>query len=418
MRILYLHQYFRTPDSPGGTRSYEMARRLVAAGHEVFMITADDGDDRKLGELRQTDVAGIKVYSVAVPYSHMMNYATRIKSFLQYSWYAARTASKIPADVVFATSTPLTIAIPAVYAARMQRIPMVFEVRDLWPEVPIAMGVIKNPLLKLASRWLERFAYKNSKRVVALAPGMKDGVVATGYPADQVAVIPNGCDVDLFQADMNKAQEIRNSRSWLGERPLVIYAGTLGVCNGVDYLARLAEKVYALDPEIRFLAIGEGREKAKIVELASSLGVLEQNFFLMNPIPKNEIPGWLAATDMVAAVLTGPPVVWKDAVSNKFFDALASGKPIMNNFVGWQSTVSVDEGVGIIVDPEDLDSAARDLVDVMHDRDWREAAGARARRLAQTRFNRDILAGQLETVLCDAVAASESPSRAPAVGVR
>ena len=145
MRITYLHQYFNTPDMSGGTRSYEMARRLVARGHEVNMVTSWRTDDGRKKPF-ETVEDGIRVQWLPVPYSNAMSYAQRLVAFGRFVVASTRRAAALPSDIVFATSTPLTIALPAVYAARRQRVPMVFEVRDLWPELPIAMGALRNPV--------------------------------------------------------------------------------------------------------------------------------------------------------------------------------------------------------------------------------------------------------------------------------
>src|SRR5205823_13311940 len=142
MRIVYLHQYFVTPQMAGGSRSYEMARRLVAAGHDVHMVTSDRDAADAHAPWRHSVEAGIHVHWTPIAYDNRMSYGERMRAFLRFAWRAARKAVALRGDVVFATSTPLTIAIPAVYAARRLRVPMVFEVRDLWPEVPIAIGAI------------------------------------------------------------------------------------------------------------------------------------------------------------------------------------------------------------------------------------------------------------------------------------
>ena len=188
MKITYLHQYFNTPDIPGGTRSYEMARRLVAMGHEVNMLTTWRKEKEqwlprfpknKSGWF-ETYEAGIKVHWLPVPYSNRMGFGERIRAFFQFALRGAQRAAALDADIVFATSTPLTIALPAVYAARRRKVPMVFEVRDLWPEMPIAMGALQSPLQIRAARALESWAYRNAAAVVALSRGMKQGVVDTG----------------------------------------------------------------------------------------------------------------------------------------------------------------------------------------------------------------------------------------------
>lgn len=396
MRIIYLHQYFLTPEMAGGTRSYEMARRLVAAGHEVHMVTSDQ---RGAGVgWRESTEAGIIVHWASVPYDNQMSFARRIIAFLRFAWMASRRAASLHGDVVFATSTPLTIAIPALVASTIGRVPFVFEVRDMWPDVPIAMGAIRNPASVALARWLEKLTYRRAAHIVALAPGMREDIIAKGVPPEKVSVIPNGCDLDVF-AGPTDARTVRSAHTWLGERPLVLYAGTIGIANGVQYLVEVARAVLALDSEIRFALFGAGREADTVRELARRNGVLDVNFFMHKPIPKRQLADWLAAADMLVALFTGPRIVWKDAVQNKFFDALAAGKPIANNFDGWQSRIATEADIGLILPPQDPAAAARELVRALRDREWLSRVPIRARRLAEGQFNRDRLGASLAGIL-------------------
>lgn len=403
MRVVYLHQYFSTPSMAGGARSYQMARRLVALGHEVIMVTSDQRPQADSSAWRESREAGIRVVWAAVPYDNKMSYPARIKAFLSFAWRAARKAAELRGDVVFATSTPLTIALPAVYAARRARCPMVFEVRDLWPAVPIAIGALRNPILRAGARWLERFAYRNANEIVALAPGMAEAIVATGYPADRVTVIPNGCDLDVF-AGTDSGRALRARYPWLGERPLLVFAGTFGLVNGMDYLARLAAAIARIDPEVRVVGVGTGREFEATKKLAAQLGVLDRTLFLTGERPKAEVAAWLQAADMTLALFTGPKIVWRDAVQNKFFDSLAAGKPVANNFDGWQARLALEAGAGLIISPTDHEIAARQVVQALRDRAGLAASSKAASELAHNRFNRDALAADLEAVLERAVA--------------
>jgi glycosyltransferase involved in cell wall biosynthesis len=377
-----------------------MARRLVALGHEVHMVTTDQNLARAGGAplWRETVEAGIKVYWAAVPYDNTMSNLARLRAFLGFAWHAARKAITLDGDVIFATSTPLTIAIPALLTVWRTKRPMVFEVRDLWPAVPIAIGALRNPLLKAAARWLERTAYRNSARVVALAPGMGEEVVATGYPADRVVIIPNGCDL-ASAADPAGGADLRRQYEWLGDRPVLLFAGTFGLVNGMRYLVELAAVIYRLDPEIRVVAVGTGREYTRVEELAKERGVLGRNFFLMGQVSRREVAAWLGAADMSVALFTGPSIIWRDAVQNKFFDSLAAGKPVANNFPGWQSKIAAEAGAGLILSATDHGAAAADVVKALRDPLWMAGAAAAARDLAQTRFDRDKLGAQLAEVL-------------------
>jgi len=267
------------------------------------MITTDRQASGSSPLWRESEEAGIRVHWTPIPYNNKMDYRERMKAFGAYALRAGKKAVELGGDVVFATSTPLTVAIPAVSAAKRLKTPMVFEIRDLWPEVPIAMGVLKNPILIAAARWLEKYAYRNSTRIVALAPGMKDHVVSLGYPESHIDVIPNGADLDLFEVPLIEGQRIRDSHEWLGNRPLVVYAGTLGLVNGVDYLVRVAGEMLQIDPEVRFAILGNGKEEAKCRTLSEDLGVLNRNLFMLGDIPKKEIPAWLSAATVTTSLI-------------------------------------------------------------------------------------------------------------------
>lgn len=398
MKIVYLHQYFVTPAMPGGTRSYEMARRLVAAGNEVHVVTTDQNAGG--GSLwRHSVEAGVHVHWASVPYANEMGNFQRILAFVRFALIAARQAMRIRGDVIFATSTPLTIAIPALIASWWTRRPFVFEVRDMWPDVPIAIGALRNPIAIAVARWLETLTYRRAAHVVALAPGMAADIVAKGVPQEKVTVIPNGSDLDVFSEDPAAARRLREATPWLQDRPLVLFTGALGQVNGVDYLARLAGAVARLDPEVRFVVLGNGRERERIKQTAVDAGILDRSFFLFEAVPKRELVAWTSAADFTVALFTGPRVIWKDAVQNKFFDSLAAGRPVACNFRGWQSEIAEEEGVGLILPHEDIEAAAAQLLARLRDRDWMLAARARALELARGRFNRDRLAEALHQVL-------------------
>lgn len=402
MRITYLHQYFNTPDMSGGTRSYEMARRLVAKGHEVNMVTSwREDDDRK--DWFETEEAGIRVHWLPVPYSNTMGFQERIRAFLRFAWGAARKAASLPADAVFATSTPLTIALPSAYAAWRQKAPMVFEVRDLWPELPIAVGALKNPFLRKAAQWLEGFAYSRSKSIVALSPGMKDGVVKTGFSEKKVAVIPNSCDLDLFDPDNSDAQAFRREHPEIGGAPLVVYAGAVGRINGVDYLPHIAASCAKQGYEIQFAVIAKkSMEEQKVRDISKRLEVLGKNLHIYPSVPKRKMPEILAAADVALSLFVDLKTMWANS-ANKFFDALAAGTPVAINYGGWQAKMLEQTGAGIVLPPTNPEKAARILGYFLQDKEQLKAAAKAARHLAEERFSRDLLANQLEQVLLSAM---------------
>ena len=380
----------------GGTRSYEMARRLVGMGHEVHMVTTNREEGVK-SDWFEENIDGIHVHWLPVPYSNRMSYSQRIKAFFRFAYECYGRAVKIGGDVVFATSTPLTIAIPGVWASRKLKVPMVFEVRDLWPEVPIAVGAIKNPILIAAARKLETFAYGNSARVVALSPGMAEGVVKAGYPEARVEVIANSSDLDLFAPDAAKAAQFRAGYPELGDGPIVLYPGTLGLINGVGYFPKMAAAVLPHRPDIRFVVLGDGMEWDLVQNEARRLGVLNKNFFLYRQVPKRQVVAAFAAASVITSFVIDMKELWANS-ANKFFDALASGTAVAINYGGWQEDLLKEFQAGIALSPDPARGAAV-LVDFFSDADKVRTAGINARRLAEEHFSRDVLAARLERVL-------------------
>jgi len=395
MRIIYLHQYFNTPDMSGSTRSFEIGRRLAATGHQVDIITSWQEPTSQTGWF-MTDVAGMRVHWLPVRYSNHMSYLARMAAFFKFAIRAAGRARRIPGDVVFATSTPLTIAIPAVYTARRRGIPMVFEVRDLWPELPIAVRALQNPLLRGAARVLERWSYTNSAAVIALSPGMAEGIVRTGYPREKVAVVPNASDLELFRRDAARGRDFR-TRMRIGEDKILVgYLGTLGRINGVSYLVRVAAALKE-DPRFVFITVGDGQEREQVAALARSEGVLDKNFMMLPKIAKWQVPELLSAVDIATSLFLPIPQMESNS-ANKFFDALAAGCCVAINYGGWHAQLLRDARAGIRLNGDPARAAA-DLKDLADQPQAIKIAGTNARRLAEEKFSRDDLAAKVQTVL-------------------
>ncbi|MCO7193201.1 glycosyltransferase family 4 protein [Pseudonocardia sp. McavD-2-B] len=390
MRIVYLYQYFATPRMPGGIRTYELARRLVADGHEVHVLTCDTSAERARARWRTTDEDGITVHWLPVPYSNSMGFARRVQAFLHFAAAASVRATRLRGDVVLASSTPLTIVLPGLVACVLSRARFVFEIRDLWPELPIAIGALGNPVTRRAAWVMARTAYRRADHVVALSPGMADGAIAQGADPDRVSVVSNASDLALFDVDPSAVADFRRSRPWLGDRPLVVYIGTFGQINGVGYLVRLAAEMAELDPEVRFLLVGGGRERDEVTVLARELGVLDRSVIVERTIPKREVPAVLGAAT-VATSLFLPIREMETNSANKFFDSLAAGRPQAINYGGWQAEILTMTGAGAVLDPTDHRRAALRLRELLHDEAWLAAASVAARKVAEERFARDDL---------------------------
>lgn len=404
MRIIYIYQYFSTRSMCGGTRAYEQARRLVGLGHEVHVVTSDTTAVQASMSWRTTVEDGIRVHWLPAPYSNSMSYRRRIRAFLQFALGASMLATRLGGDVVFASSTPLTAAIPGLVAARLRRARFVFEVRDLWPEIPVEVGALRNPAAIRLAYALVRAAYRNADHVVALSDGMAQGVARHGYPTDRISVVPNACDVDLFTVDADEAELFRRSHPWLQQRPLVVYLGTFGRVNGVGYLVRVAAEMATIDPEVRFLLVGGGAEFSETIRLAADLGVLNRSLYIMPGVAKREVPTILGAATIATSVFVPLPGLAANS-ANKFFDSLAAGRPQTINYGGWQAEILRESGAGLVLNSHDIPLAAKELAAGLHDQAWLARAGAMAARLAADRFSRD----QIFEVFASAVLGHDGP---------
>jgi glycosyltransferase involved in cell wall biosynthesis len=323
----------------------------------------------------------------------------RLRSFLQFmvlsSWLALRARGH---DVVIATSTPLTVGVPGLLASTRWRIPLVFEVRDLWPEAPIQMRIIRNPWLAAALRAFERLVYRRSTHVIALSPGMRDGVVAAGTPASKVTVIPNCSDLDLFQP--GPADAARTRDFGLEGRFVAVYAGAMGVANGIDLVIDAAAELQASgDERIRFLLVGQGKQAEAVQARSRELGL--HNVVFAGSVPRREVPALLRLGDVCLVLFQNLPVLGTNS-PNKLFDALSTGRPVIVNNDGWTRDLVEKYRVGLWAEPGSSRSLAQQLRWLATNADARQEMGRNARRLAQSEFDRQKLAVEFERVLLTA----------------
>ena len=401
MRILYIHQFFATRESDLGLiRSYEFARRWVEQGHEVVMITSSsrlpEAFSRRL--FARGDVEGIDVRSVRVTYSNYMSYARRMWSFVLFTCGAIWLALRAPRpDVVFATSTPLTVGIPGWFAAALRRIPFVFEVRDLWPEAAIQMGAFsRTGFLGRFTKSLERFLYRHSAAVIALSPGMAEGVLAEEIPAWRVHMVPNSADLDLFTPGPKDAEFV--SEHGLGNRFVVGYAGAIGPTNAVEdsvpEAARILKKRGRED--IVFAIAGDGKCLPILRDAVDELEL--DNVHLIGSLPKRDVPRLTRSADLLMTLFAAKPILATNS-PNKFFDALASGRPVLVNQPGWTRELVEENEAGVAVPTGDGRAMADAIERLADDPELVARMGANARRLAEERFGREDLAAQVLEVL-------------------
>ncbi len=400
MHVAYIHQHFATRKAATGTRSYEMSRRLIQAGHRVSMICGVNEATRDVlagdGRVSQLEIDEISVHCVAEDYSNSMGFTRRLRAFFGFSSEAARIVKELDADLVFATSTPLTVGIPGMKGARHHNVPFVFEVRDLWPDVPVAIGVLKNPVLIWAARNLERKIYRASNHIIALSPGMKDGIVGTGYPAERVSMIPNSSDIDLFQPSDERLDDDR-----FGDPDdfRLVFTGAHGLANGLDAVLDAAREVQKRGVSgVRFCFIGQGGQRDRLIARSREEGT-DKIISWVPFVPKDELARLLPRMDVGMMILRNLPAFYYGTSPNKFFDYIASGLPVLNNYPGWVAGMIEEHDCGRVVPPDDPGAFVDALLALREDPDARAAMGRRSRALAEAEFDRDKLGRQFVETL-------------------
>ncbi|MDC6366872.1 MULTISPECIES: glycosyltransferase family 4 protein [Flavobacteriaceae] len=391
MKILYIHQYFVTPKQPGGTRSYWISKELIKNGHEVIMLTATKDKNKP----REMVIDGIKVIYLKIPYDNHMGIFKRLISFLKFmilsALYVLRT--KKP-DLVIGTSTPLTVGFPLLVGKKLRKLPYVFEVRDLWPEVPVQMGGIKNKLaIKLLYRF-EKSIYKNSLHVVALSPGMEDGVIKAGTPECKVTTIPNMSKIDKFWP-REKNQELMKELNLRPDTFKVIYFGAMGLANGMEYIIDGARHLKD-EKDIEFLFVGDGSTKPLLEERAKNEGLDFMHFY--GKVPMAKLSETVNLSDVSLVTFADLPILATNS-PNKLFDTLSAGKPLIVNSPGWTKTMVESEKCGVFVDPKNPKELAEQILAYKNDPKRRDEFGKNARILAEKKFDKSILCKQFAEVI-------------------
>lgn len=394
MRVLYFHQYFTTPDGAGGTRSYEMARRLVERGHQVTLVCGSSlGVDSGvaggfIGGRRRGFVDGIEVIELALPYSNKYGLLKRCVVFFRFALKSIGIALSEKYDLLFATSTPLTIGLPGIVASALKRKPFVFEVRDLWPELPREMGVVTNPLVLNAMTALEWSSYHAATRCIGLSPGIVSGITRRGIEPRAVKMIPNGCDLELFDPEAGAALRPQGVEP---EDLMAIFSGAHGIANGLDAVLDAAGELKKRSrTDIKLVFVGEGKLKPALQERATA-EELDCCIFL-DLMPKREITALHRGADVGLMILANVPAFYYGTSPNKFFDYIASGLPVLNNYPGWLSEMIDANSCGVVVPPQNAQAFADALEYLADHSEKRCQMGRNARRLAIKDFNRRQLA--------------------------
>ena len=384
MKIIYIHQYFKTPEEGGAIRSYYLARALVATGHEVEMITTHNAKT-----YQQKNVEGIQVHQLPIFYTNHLGKWQRIRAFLNFIWKAFWKARQIPdVDLIYVSSTPLTVGVIALLLKWFSGKRYYFEARDLWPEVPIALGIIKGQWIQKTLRYLEKKIYQNADKLIALSPGILRGMQKL-VPQKKIFLIPNMADCHFFQPLPYQAQKtfhLADQKFDWGKGYLISYFGTFGKANSLTYLVEIAAWFQQNQISgVQFCMIGEGAEKDILQEKIKPL----KNIRILDAVNKFDLKKILAVTDIVYVSFLNHPIL-ETTSPNKFFDGLAAGKLCVVNFKGWLKELVEREQYGFYANPEKPEEFYEKLKPFLQNQELLRKFQKNARKTAESQFSRQI----------------------------
>jgi glycosyltransferase involved in cell wall biosynthesis len=398
MKVLYFDPKFLTPRHAAPTRAYSIARQLVDRGHEVTMVARDPRwlaveATAPPGLLaRRESVDGIDVIWLRIPYEQRFSKWGRLLSYGAYTAAASAAAVGLPRpDLVYASSTPLTSGIPGAFASRLRGVPFVFELQDLWPAVPAALGYLTSRIELAVAEGLEKALYANSDRIVVCSEAVVSALVSRGIPREKLILIPNFSDTDLFRPD-ERDEEFRGAKG-LDGKFLALYAGAMGASNGVYQLADAAAVLKQRgDDRVQIVLVGDGNERPALERRVEKEGL--DNILVLPPQPREAMPKLVGACDVTLTVFAPHPVLALNS-PNKFFDSLAAAKPVIVNLDGWLRRLVEENDAGIYVPAGDPNALADGVVALAGQPDRLRAMGENARSLALREFARDLLTDRL-----------------------
>lgn len=385
MNILYIHQYFQV--NSGGTRSFEFSKYLAEEGNKVTVLTGNKVD------INQHN--GIDIISTNTEYKQGYSFLRRVYAFLHFMIKSILLGiKKKDTDIIFVTSTPLTIGITGLLVSKILKKKYVFEVRDVWPDIPIQLGFIKNKfLIKMLSK-LELLIYKHAAHIIVLSTGMRENLIGKGVPSEKISVITNLANNRLMEEiDVDK-ERILKQYPFLKDKFVCIHSGTMGFVNGLEHILDIANDYR--DEDIVYLLIGEGKEKENLKKIKESYNI--DNVYILDQMPKTEVLELVKFSD-VGIMSVSDYAILQDNSANKFFDYLAAGKPIILNYLGWQNEVLRKGNAGKGFRYQDKKEYYSYLKELKENVDLYEKTSENAKALAEKEYDSIKLSKKLYKIL-------------------
>ncbi|HEY8937091.1 MAG TPA: glycosyltransferase family 4 protein [Cyclobacteriaceae bacterium] len=387
MKVLILHQHFNTPQKGGAIRSYYLAKALVEKGFQVTILTGHND------KYKRENYEGIDVHYLSVPYDNRFGFGARSSSFLKYIFAIIRKQKLIAdVDICYAISTPLTVGLAALWLKKIKGIKYIFEVGDLWPDAPIQLGFISNPVFKWFLYRVESIIYKQSESIIALSTSIKASIEKK-ISRKQIHLIPNMADVDFYtpSAKNPALEEKYNVR----DKFVVSYIGALGFANGLNYFLDCARASQKAALPVHFILCGDG---AMLENLKISIKrLMLQNITIVPFQTRDGVRDVMNITDASFICYKSVPVL-ETGSPNKYFDGMAAGKLVIANFGGWIKDEIEKHNFGIYVNPNHPTDFVKKIMPFISSSKQLTEWQSNARQYAVSNYSRKILGERFASV--------------------
>jgi len=398
VKILCISQYFPPEMGAPAARAAELAYHWSQGGHEVSILTGFPNHPtgvippewrsrfRRLTyfeKVGQVDVFRTWLWPLPNRKSH-----ERIRNYASFCLSAALRGLALPRpDVIIATSPQLLVGLAGWWIAFSRQIPFVFEVRDLWPESLMAVGVgSEDSLLHHTLTGIARFLYEHADRIVVVTPAFKDRLIEDWrVPAEKIAIVENGVETEVFAPA--PADAIRDLRKQLNAEGkfLASYIGTMGNAHGLETLLDAASQLQQQNPDVLFLLLGEGAEKQRIQALAQSREL--RNVQFLDQQPRERIPVFISASD-ACLVLLKKSDVFKTVIPTKMLEFMSCARAVILGVDGQARAFVEEAAAGMVIEPENPNALATAIQQLHSNRELGCLMGQKGREYIVGNFSR------------------------------
>jgi len=387
-------------------RVYELSRRWVSQNSEVIILTGFPNhptgvipEDYRGKSFLREDVDGIKIIRTYIFATANKGFIKRILSYISFMFSSIiqGTGTSGKQDVIIASSPQFFVGIAGYIISRLKSIPFIFEIRDLWPESIVQLGLLKSKFVISILEWIEIFLYKRAAHIIAVTDSTVDILVKRGIQKEKISVIKNGVDLKLFNYQDN--QTSLKDKYGFKDKFIVSYIGTHGLSHALDKVLESAELIKD-KKDIVFLLVGEGAEKEKLQIVAKEKSL--SNVVFVDQINKSQLPDYYALSDIVLVTLRKLPL-FKHVIPSKLFEIMAMKRPIIISVDGEARKIVENANSGIFAEPEKPIELKNTINEFYEDSDKRKQLGENGRNFVVENFNRDKLADNYLTIIKNVV---------------